>query len=182
MPGNHDSDATGGASPRFDNVTVLDPGGVTIGDVRIAGIGHPSFTATNELDDDEVAADLEAQQAEVEALVAAEQPDVLAVHDPRQADTVLGDVPLVVAGHVHEHRVEEDGRHGRDHLRARPGPPGWARSPSTPTCPTRPSCSAWSTVGSAAIDAVSLRGTGGEFRLERQVFEVSSTPDVDIEL
>jgi hypothetical protein len=35
-------------------------------------------------------------------------PDVLAVHDLRQARGAIGDVPLVVAGHTHERSAEEE--------------------------------------------------------------------------
>lgn len=171
VPGNHDSDVNRRALADFDNITVLDPGVTAVRDVRIAGIGDPSFTATNELEDEDVAADLMAQQPEVEALVAESTPDLLAVHNPRQADSVIGAVPLVVAGHVHEHRVEEeDGT-----ILTTAGSTG-ATGLGSFTVDTdlayEASVLRFVDGRLRGIDAVSLRGTGGEFRLDRRVFPV----------
>ncbi len=179
VPGNHDSARNRIGLARFENVTVLDPGGVTIGDVRIAGIGHPVFTATNELEEDEIAAAVEAQQSEVEALVDTEQPDLLAVHDPRQAEAVIGDVPLVVAGHVHEHRVDE--RDGTVVATSgSTGATGLGSFTVETDLPYEAELLRLVDGRLHTIDAVSLRGTGGEFRLDRRLFEAGDATVVDL--
>ena len=174
VPGNHDSDRNRQGLTRFDNVIVLDPGTTSVRDVRISGIGDPSFTAANERDAADVAADLAAQHPEVEALVAESLPDVLAVHNPRQADTVIGEVPLVVAGHLHEHRIEElEGT-----ILAISGSTG-ATGLGSFTVDTdlayEASVLRFVDGRLRGIDAVSLRGTGGEFRLDRRVFDLDDT-------
>jgi Icc-related predicted phosphoesterase len=170
-PGNHDSPANRRGMARFDNVTVLDPGVVTIDGLRIAGIGHPAFTATNEMEDEEVVDAVTSQHAEVEALVEAEAPDVLAVHDPRQADTVLGAVPLVLAGHTHEQRIdEEDGT-----IVTTSGSTG-ATGLGSFTVDTDLAYEAdvlrFVDGRLRSIDSVSLQGTDGDFRLDRRIFPV----------
>jgi Icc-related predicted phosphoesterase len=181
VPGNHDSDANRRGLARFDGVTVLDPGTVTVGDVRIAGIGHPAFTASNELDDEAVQAAVQDQQPEVESLVAAEQPDILAVHDPDQADIALGEVPLVVAGHVHEHRVEE---HGGTVLATSGSTGATGLGSFTVDTDLAYEAEVLRLVDGRlrSIDAVALRGTNGEFRIDRQVFDAATAPTIDFGL
>ncbi|HYF45592.1 MAG TPA: hypothetical protein VD926_05230, partial [Acidimicrobiales bacterium] len=157
--GNHDSPANRRGLARFDNVTVLDPGVTVVDGLRLAGIGHPAFTASNELEDDEV-----------EALVAEEEPDVLVVHDPDQAATVLGEVPLVLAGHVHEHRVtEEDGTIVE--TSGSTGATGLGAFTVDTDQAYEASVLRFVDGRLRAIDAVSLQGTNGDFRLDRQLFE-----------
>ncbi len=169
VPGNHDSDVNRVGLSRFENVTVLDPGVETVGDVRILGVGDPSFTATNELEDEDVQANLVAQQTEVADLVAETQPDVLAVHNRRQADSALGQVPLVLAGHIHEQSAEE--RDGS--LVATAGSTGATGLGSfTVDTDLAYEASVLHFVDGrlTAIDAVSLTGTEGDFRIDRRVY------------
>ncbi len=88
------------------NVTVLDGEQVEKAGLTFYGLGHPVFTPNKEaaIDDAEFAA--RARQAgerilgDVEGLPA--QPDVIAVHDDRMAETVAGRVPVVISGHFHQ--------------------------------------------------------------------------------
>ena len=101
VPGNHDSVGNRTALARFDNVTVLDGDTVDIAGISVLGVGHPVFTADNRLPDTEIDDAVTAQAEEVERLVRQDGPDILAVHDPAQAQASLGAVDLVLAGHVH---------------------------------------------------------------------------------
>lgn len=102
VPGNHDSAENRAQLAAFEGITVLDEAVVEIGGVRILGVPDPTFTASRELST--VAANQRklALAGDVAELVEAEEPDVLAVHDARQATESTGLVPVVVAGHAHE--------------------------------------------------------------------------------
>jgi predicted phosphodiesterase len=102
IPGNHDSPPNRRAFDEVAEITVLDRDTVTIGSVEILGVADPTFTADNETSTEE-ANDRKVRSApSVARLVRRTDPDLLAVHDLRQAAEVAGDVPLVVAGHTHE--------------------------------------------------------------------------------
>jgi Icc-related predicted phosphoesterase len=181
VPGNHDSPANRRRIARFDGVTVLDPGAATVAGLRIAGIGHPSFTATNERDDDEVAADVDAQHDEVEELVAGADPDVLAVHDPHQADTVVGEVPVVMAGHIHEHRLEQvDGTVIT--TSGSTGATGLGSFTVDTDLPYDAEVLRFVDARLRSVDAVSLQGTNGDFRLDRVVLDLPPVADIDLGL
>ena len=100
VAGNHDSPSVREALAGEPNLTLVD-GMVDIAGVEVLGIPDPTFTAGNEVDTDAANARKDELAPSVAALVRGERPDVLAVHDPRQAAEVDGDVALVAAGHVH---------------------------------------------------------------------------------
>jgi len=108
VPGNHDSPENREALADVEAITVLDGEVADVEGLRILGVGDPTFTAENDVDDDEVDGALDQQAGEVADLVREEQPDVLAVHNLRQAAEAGGEVPLVVAGHNHRRSERED--------------------------------------------------------------------------
>ncbi|MER5789172.1 metallophosphoesterase [Streptomyces sp. NPDC001980] len=109
--GNHDSRTTQRHLSRMKNVHVLDDGRAeTIAGLRFAGIGDPQFTpdrssvpggdAAEELAGDRLATALREQRA-------ADTPvDVAIVHEPSAARMTDGEVPLVLAGHLHHEQTE----------------------------------------------------------------------------
>ena len=101
VPGNHDSPEVRTALAGVANVSVLD-GTTEVGGVRILGIADPTFTADNVVGPEEAEADKRRRASDVGRRVDADDPDVLAVHDPVFASQVAGRVPLVVSGHVHK--------------------------------------------------------------------------------
>ena len=107
VPGNHDALGIRQALQESGELVVVDGSVVSVGDVDILGVGHPVFTASNEVGDDVIEDALDRQAEETASLDASlePEPDVLAVHDPRQAAGV--DVPLVIAGHTHETSFSE---------------------------------------------------------------------------
>lgn len=109
--GNHDSRLVQDSVRRQPGTTVLDgPQVVEVAGLRLLGQGDPRFTPDKSTrDDDAPPAVLElvgSQLLEAYDAVAV-PPDVVLVHDPIAARPLLGQVPLVLAGHAHERRVEQ---------------------------------------------------------------------------
>ncbi|MFF9626720.1 metallophosphoesterase [Streptomyces griseosporeus] len=109
--GNHDSLLTQHYLQGLKNVHVLDEGrAVTVAGVRFAGIGDPQFTpdrstvpggdAANELAGLRLASALRDQKA------AGTPVDIAVAHEPAAARQTDGEVPLVLAGHIHHEDME----------------------------------------------------------------------------
>ncbi|MBD0423419.1 metallophosphoesterase [Streptomyces sp. TRM S81-3] len=109
--GNHDSLVTQRYLEGLKNVHVLDDGRArTVAGLRFAGIGDPQFTpdrstkpgaeASQELAGARLASALRDQRA------AGTPVDVAIAHEPSAAREVDGEVPLVLAGHVHHEDME----------------------------------------------------------------------------
>ncbi|MCX4763220.1 metallophosphoesterase [Streptomyces sp. NBC_01275] len=109
--GNHDSAVTQRYLERMKNVHVLDEGRAqTVAGLRFAGIGDPQFTpdrstvpgagATQEAAGDLLAGALRDQSS------AGTPVDVAVVHEPSAARRTDGEVPLVLAGHLHHEETE----------------------------------------------------------------------------
>jgi predicted phosphodiesterase len=167
VPGNHDSTEVRAALGGVPTVRLLD--GVTeVGGVRILGVPDPTFTADNQVGPNEAAAVKRGAAAAVARRVAAEDPDVLAVHDPILAGRSGGRVPLVVAGHVHKRgntvaggtRTLTVGSTGATGLGTFTVEGGRAYEAQV-----------LSFAGGrlTAVDYVSFRGIGGSFRVDRVV-------------
>lgn len=109
--GNHDSPVTQRYLERMKNVRVLDDGRAeTVAGLRFAGIGDPQFTpdravrpggdAAERLAGDRLASALRDQRA------AGRPVDVAIAHEPAAARETDGEVPLVLAGHLHHEETE----------------------------------------------------------------------------
>ncbi|MFD7439176.1 metallophosphoesterase [Streptomyces sp. NPDC059861] len=109
--GNHDSRLTQRYLEDLKNVHVLDDGrAVSVAGLRFAGIGDPQFTpdrsdkpgaeASQELAGARLATALRDQSA------AGTPADVAVAHEPQAARQTDGEVPLVLAGHVHHQEME----------------------------------------------------------------------------
>jgi len=109
--GNHDSSVTQAYLASLPNVTVLDGGEVVeAAGIRWAGIGDPRYTPVKR-----VAGSTSAQRELLrdsgrelrDALEQQDSPvDVVLVHESPMAEPLLGTVPLVLDGHVHERREQ----------------------------------------------------------------------------
>ncbi|MGW0600541.1 metallophosphoesterase family protein [Streptomyces sp. NPDC002776] len=109
--GNHDSMLTQQYLQGLKNAHVLDEGRAkTVAGLRFAGIGDPQFTpdrtnktgaeASQELAGARLASALRDQEA------AGTPVDVAIAHEPSAAREVDGEVPLVLAGHLHHDEME----------------------------------------------------------------------------
>jgi predicted MPP superfamily phosphohydrolase len=111
--GNHDSEATAAAVARQPNAKVLDGGTVEEDGLLITGIGDPRFTPDKSTPANAAGAEDAQSRAVVnsgEALANSflempRTPDVALVHDPAAAGPLAGQVPLVLAGHLHKRQV-----------------------------------------------------------------------------
>lgn len=107
--GNHDSLGTQAFMARQPGVQVLDDGDVVaVAGVRFAGVGDPLYTPNKRVktDSERNAETLRAAGEELRAAMEAQTDpvDVAVVHEPGMAGPLMGSVPLVLDGHVHERR------------------------------------------------------------------------------
>lgn len=105
--GNHDSRGTQVAVAEQPNAVVLDGEPATVAGLRFWGIGDPRYTPDPDQQDAGGAAEDPAETFAPEVadhLAASEPPDVdvVAVHDPAIVADLGGEVPLVLAGHMHD--------------------------------------------------------------------------------
>ena len=112
VAGNHDSEATVRALRASPGVVVLDGGGgpVTVAGLSLLGAPDPSSARPGA---GSVNTGPEALRASGEALLAryrsaAVAPDIVCVHNPRQAEPLLGLARLVLCGHMHAASITEE--------------------------------------------------------------------------
>ncbi|AVH57854.1 MULTISPECIES: metallophosphoesterase family protein [Streptomyces] len=109
--GNHDSRITQRYLEGMKNVHVLDDGrAVTVDGLRFAGIGDPQFTPDRTVvpggDPAEELAGARLASALRDQRAAGTPVDVAVAHQPAAARETDGEVPLVLAGHVHHEEME----------------------------------------------------------------------------
>jgi predicted phosphodiesterase len=112
--GNHDSTSVTQAFVTAQpDVVVLDDGSqFEVDGVRFAGTGDPTFTPNKQVGVQVTRNDerlLRAGERLADSVEASEQPvHVALVHQPKMAEPLMGRVPLVLDGHVHERRSRVD--------------------------------------------------------------------------
>ncbi|MFF3848723.1 metallophosphoesterase [Streptomyces sp. NPDC002328] len=109
--GNHDSTTTQRYLEGVKNVHVLDDGrAVTLAGLRFAGIGDPQFTPDRSTVQGGEGVQEAAGARLAEALraqrTAGTPVDVAVAHEPAAAVQTDGEVPLVLAGHIHREEME----------------------------------------------------------------------------
>ncbi|MEU6221323.1 metallophosphoesterase [Streptomyces sp. NPDC047022] len=109
--GNHDSRVTQHYLEHLKNVHVLDDGrAVTVAGLRFAGIGDPQFTPDRSItpggDRAEVLAGARLAAALNDQKAAGTPVDIAIAHEPTAARETDGEVPLVLAGHLHHEGTE----------------------------------------------------------------------------
>ncbi len=106
--GNHDSSSVAIQIEDLANGETLSGETVTVEGISIAGAAHPLFTPNRRprYTDEEIEEALAGAGEALAETLAAETPDVLAVHDDRMARALAGRVPLVVSGHFHDFDAE----------------------------------------------------------------------------
>ena len=107
--GNHDSTLTAAAVAKQPNAKVLEDQVVTVDGLTIAGIGDPRFTPDKSTQAS-TAAEQELLTTTGRELAATIEDygkpvDIALVHDPAEAGPLGGEVPLVLAGHLHRREI-----------------------------------------------------------------------------
>lgn len=109
--GNHDSLTTQKYVAGLDNAHVLDDGEpVEVAGLRLAGVGDPQFTPDRSVVPEGDPAERDAGRLLAAALrkqrAAGTPVDIAVAHNPVAATMVDGQVPLVLAGHIHHRSTE----------------------------------------------------------------------------
>ncbi len=170
VPGNHDSPANRRQLDAIEGITLLDEDTVELGGVRILGVPDPTFTADNEMSTEEARAEKLRRAGSVARVVRRAAPDVLAVHDLRQAEQSTGFVPLVVAGHLHERTdVERDGT--RLLTVGSTGATGLGSFTVETSEPYEAQVLRFRDGRLVAVDYLTVDGIGGDFTLERRLVD-----------
>ncbi len=170
VPGNHDSAQSREQLAATEGITVVDDAVVEVEGVRILGISDPTFTASNELPTEQANERKLALAPGVADRVRAEQPDVLAVHDVRQASASTGAVPVVVAGHTHERSdAVVEGTHVL--VVGSTGATGLGSFTVETDHPSEAEVLRFDGDELVAVDYLTVNGVGGDFVLERHLVE-----------
>lgn len=170
VPGNHDSAAVRARLGEAENVTVMDQGVQDVEGIRILGWGDPTYTNWNALPPAE-AAELREREAETVAdAVAAEEPDILAVHDHRLAGSSVGLVPVVLSGHYHR-QIFETVRGTRILGVGTTGASGFKSFTLEADMDHEAQIIYLRAGRPVAFDYVTVSGLGGEFQIQRRLLE-----------
>lgn len=112
VAGNHDSQATLRAVAASRSTVILNGQPVQVAGLTVLGLPDPSSARAGVGSVDTPPAALAVAGAQLAAAVHAlpQPPDIVCVHNPVQADMVLGKVPLVLCGHLHRAYVTRNGR------------------------------------------------------------------------
>jgi hypothetical protein len=103
VAGNHDSQAVNRALAQAKNVIVLNRQSAEVKGLRVLGLPNPASLRAGAGSVDTTPEELRENAEQLrDAVFAATLPiDIVAVHDPKQADAVQGFLPLVLCGHLH---------------------------------------------------------------------------------
>ena len=180
VPGNHDH-------PRIRRalieagVEVLDPGIARVGEVRILGVGDPTFTADNRLPRRLYDAQVERAAEDLQRRIVRQRPDVVAVHSARMMTGTMGGFDVGLAGHTHRFDLRyEDGTVVLETGSA--GATGVGAFTDSRDLPYQMQLLQFEEGRLVAVDRLSFEGTQGAFRLERVLIDpskVESYPDSD---
>jgi len=168
VAGNHDSEQVRENLAVSDVVTLLDGDTAQIGDVTVLGVSDPTVTALRTIPKEEIDRTYRAQFPSTRRLVASTEPDLLMVHNPVQIRPVLGEVPVAIAGHLHQTRLEVvDGTVVA--VVGSSGATGVGDLIVEDDAPYRFELLRFFGAKLVAVDQIELQGAGGDFVLNRRL-------------
>lgn len=170
VPGNHDSPAVISYLQQLNNVTVLEGGSINRGGIRITGLKDPSSEGREVGVAD--AHQLADYQEGLLTLISQLEgiPDIVAVHDIRLAEPLIGRIPVILHGHTHTPKmiqkqgttIIDAGTTGAAGIR---GLEGKTEIPySLALLHFREDAAGYTLM---AVDLIRIRSRGGGFHLER---------------
>lgn len=180
LAGNHDSQATVRAESAEPHTTVLDGQEVTVAGLTVLGEPDPSSARAGigSVDTSDAALAKAAKRLAADVGKLPTPPDIVCVHNPKQAADVIGKVPLVLCGHTHTALLQTiDGT-----VVCNAGTTGGAGTRYFKKPGGVPLTAAILTFTQGAhprlltIDQVSLAGSLGNFTLTRHGYPPSSIP------
>ncbi len=166
VAGNHDSIENRAAIASAPGVTAIHRRVIDVKGVRILGFDDPVVTTTRTVPKEERAAIMEAAAPELRRLTLEQRPDVVATHNPAMASAVAGEVPLVVAGHLHEAVLTAD-EGTLVSVSGSTGATGLGSLTVESEQPYLAQVLRFSDGELVAIDRITLQGTRGDFVVER---------------
>ena len=175
VAGNHDSPENREVIASAPGVTAIGGRVVDIGGVEVLGFDDPVVTTTRSVPAEERQLIMDRAAPRLRRLVEENSPDVVAMHNPAMASEVAGEVPLVVAGHLHRSIVSwDDGT-----IVSVVGSTGATGLGSLTVVADEPYVAQvlrFSGERLVAIDTIELIGTGGNFEVRRRLFEPGQEP------
>jgi Icc-related predicted phosphoesterase len=180
VAGNHDSQATVAAVRANRNAIVLHDQPVMVAGLTVIGSPDPGSArpGPGSVDTPEASIRAAGEKLLADYRAAPIPPDIACVHNPRQADALVGQAPVILCGHVHRQYVEmkqttvicnagTTGAAGARYFEQKQGVPfsacilTFARSPKPRLL---------------FIDQVSLDGSLGQYSISRRTFNGTPTP------
>jgi len=179
-PGNHDSRATVAGVLRMPTGAALEGEPVTVAGLRLLGAADPASLRPGAGDVN--TSDQALRNAGEQLLAAYDQsdpkPDLVCVHNPRQAEPLVGKARVILCGHMHRAQIEE--REGT--ILCNAGTTGGAgvrfldRTGGVPFTAAILAFRPASPPRLVHIDQVSLAGTLGEYSISRRSFPEEAPP------
>ena len=106
--GNHDSPAVAESVAKIPGLVLLD-GSTKAGSIRMIGSRDPASWTDAIAPSSSEQISIQADLIQSWLQTSNEQPFLLAVHDPRTAQLLVGQIPLILTGHTHINMVESKG-------------------------------------------------------------------------
>lgn len=179
VAGNHDSEPVRRRLARSDAVHYLDGEAVDIGGVRVLGVADPTVTALRSIPRDEIERQYRAQRPLIRRLVRTEEPDLLLVHNPVQAQAAVGNVPAIAAGHRHRTQLEVTGG-SVIAVVGSSGAAGLENLLVDESEPYRFQLLRFVDGELVAVDQVEFRGADGDFALQRRLISADEETGEDV--
>lgn len=168
VAGNHDSSSNRAAFASAEGITSIDRKVVDVNGIRVLGFDDPVVTSTRVVAREERARIMESAEPELRRLVEHDRPDVVAIHNPVMASAVAGEVPVVIAGHLHRSVLSaDDGTVVA--VVGSTGATGLGSLTVEVDLPYMAQILRFRSGELVAIDTIELTGTSGDFTVQRRL-------------
>ena len=168
VAGNHASPTNRTAFASAEGITSIDRKVVDVNGIRVLGFDDPVVTSTRTVEREERARIMKSAEPELRRLVEDDSPDVVAIHNPVMASAVAGEVPVVIAGHLHRSVLSaDDGTVVA--VVGSAGATGLGSLTVEADLPYMAQILRFRSGELVAIDTIELTGTSGDFMVQRRL-------------